>query len=66
MHRRFHIGPHKVSLNLLLPEFHRQEILLTIAIMKEKQQHNLFEIKCLIAHTYLDLDLDLAPETKSI
>ena len=44
MHRRFWIGPPQVSLNLLPTEFNRRGILLTIAIMKEKQQNNLFEI----------------------
>ena len=44
MHRRFHIGPPQVSLNLLPQEFNSLGILLTIAIMKEKQQNNLFEI----------------------
>ena len=45
---RFRIGPPQVSLNLLPPEFHRQGILLTFAIMKEKQQNNLFEIECML------------------
>ena len=44
IHKRFGIGPPQVSLNLLPPEFHRQGILLTIGIMKEKQQKNIFEI----------------------
>ena len=47
MHRRlFRIGPPQVFLNLLPPEFHRRGILLTFAIMKEKQQNNLFKIEC--------------------
>ena len=46
MHRRFRIGPPQVSHNLLPQEFHSRGILLTIAIMKEKQQYNLFEIEC--------------------
>ena len=45
MHRRFRIGPPLVSLNLLPPELHRQGIMLTNAIVKEKQQNNLFEIE---------------------
>ena len=45
MHWRFRIGPPQVSLNLLPPEFHTPGILLTIAIMIEKQQNNLFEIE---------------------
>ena len=45
MHRRFRIDPPQVSLNLLSPEFHKRGILLTIAIMKDKQQNNLFEIE---------------------
>ena len=36
--KRFRIGPHQVSLNSCPPEFNRRGILLTIAIMKEKQQ----------------------------
>ena len=47
MHRRFRIGPHQVSLNLLLPEFNRWGILLTIAIMNEKQQNHIFGIECI-------------------
>ena len=43
--RQFRVGPPKVSLNLLPQEFHRQGILLTIAILKEKKQNNLFEIE---------------------
>ena len=48
MHRQFRIGPAQVSLNLLPPEFNRREILLTIAIMKEKQQEILLGVpkKC--------------------
>ena len=55
MHRRFRIGPPKcidgfvlahLRFSSILPqEFYSQWILLTIAIMKEKQHYNLFEIK---------------------
>ena len=45
MHRRFHISPPQGSLNLLQPELHRRGIMMTIAILKEKQQNNLFEIE---------------------
>ena len=45
MHRGFRIDPPKIYLNFLSPEFHRLGILFTIAIMKEKQQNNLFEIE---------------------
>jgi len=51
IHRRFRIGPPHVFLNLLPQEFHRWGILLTIAIMKEKQQNNLFEIDRLIPNS---------------
>ena len=44
MHIWFCIGPPQVSLNLVPPELHRRGILLTIAILKEKQQNNRFEI----------------------
>ena len=37
------------SLNLLSLDFHSRGILLTIAIMQEKQPNNLFEIECQIA-----------------
>ena len=49
--RRCRIGPPKVSLNFLQQEFHSRGILLTIAIMKEKQQNNLFEIECALCPT---------------
>ena len=45
MHRQFSIGPPQVSLNLLPQEFHSRGTLLTITIMKENQQKNLFEIE---------------------
>ena len=45
MHRRFCICPPQVSLDLLPPEFNRRGILLIIAVMKGKQQKNLFEIE---------------------
>ena len=56
MHGRFRIGlskvhgqfrnvPPQVSLNLLPLEFHIRGILSTIAIMKEKQHKNLFQIE---------------------
>ena len=45
MHRRFRIGPPQISLDLLPPEFHIWVILLNIAIMKEMQKKNLFEIE---------------------
>ena len=48
MHRRFCIGLPQVSLNLLPQEFHSRGNLLTIAVMKEKQQNNLFEIECIL------------------
>ena len=51
MHRWFFICPLQVSLNLLPPEFHRREFVLSITIMKEKQQNNLFEIECLVIVT---------------
>ena len=38
INRLFLIGPLQGSLNLLLPEFHRQGTLLNIFIMKEKQK----------------------------
>ena len=38
MHTRFCIGRPQVSLNLLPPKFQKRGILLTIAIMKEKQK----------------------------
>ena len=44
MHRQFRIDPPHVFLQLFWAEFHKLGILLTIAIMNEKQQNNLFEI----------------------
>ena len=38
-------GPTSGSLNLLPLEFYSRGILLTISIMKEEQQNNLFEIE---------------------
>ena len=43
VHGRFRIVPPQVSLNLLPLEFHSRGILLTIAIMKEKQQKTYFK-----------------------
>ena len=45
VHGRFRIVPPQGSLNLLPLEFHSRGILLTMAIMKEKQQKNLFQIE---------------------
>ena len=46
IHLLFCIGTAQVSLNFLPQEFHRQGIMLTIAIaiMKDKQQNNLFKL----------------------
>ena len=51
MYRWFRIGPPQVSLNRLPQEFYSPGILLTIAIMNEKQQNNIFEIERLILLT---------------
>ena len=40
-------APRDFPLNLLPLDFHSRGILLTIAIMQEKQQQNIFEIECL-------------------
>ena len=45
MYRRFHIGPPQVSLNLLPQKSHSQGNMLTMAILKERQRNNLFEIE---------------------
>ena len=50
-HKQFRIGPPQDSLNLLPPELYRQGFPLTIAIMTEKQENNLFEIECIRIRT---------------
>ena len=61
MHRRFRIGLLQVSLNLLPQEFHSRGVLLTIAIMKEKQQKNLFEIEWQISRHLLTMTVFTIP-----
>ena len=56
IYRWFRIGPPQVSLNFLPPEFHERGIMMTIIIMKEKQQKNLFEIEWRICVVVGNLD----------
>ena len=61
LHKRFGIGPPQVSLNLLTPEFHRQGILFTIGIMKEKQQKNILKYNYVYSYTSKRLQLYVIP-----